>query len=58
MSSSSYFDARKRNYGAHYNEDKSIIKDIEDIRNDPKMIDALSLGYRPLTQYINQIIIK
>lgn len=54
MSSSSYFDARKRNYGAHYDEDESIIKDIEDIRNDPKMKDASSLGYRPLTQYINQ----
>lgn len=50
MSSSSYFDARKRNYGAHYDEDESIIKDIEDICNDPKMKIGIVLNHNYATR--------
>jgi len=53
MSSSSYFDARKRNYGSQYDSDFSIIKDIKFIRDDDS--EAESLGYRPLTQMVNSI---
>jgi len=53
MSSSSYFDARKRNYGSQYDSDLSIIKDIKSIRDEDS--EAESLGYRPLTRMVNSI---
>lgn len=53
MSSSSYFDARKRNYGAHFDSDYSIIEDIKVIRAADK--EAEGMGYRPLTQLVNKL---
>ena len=51
MSSSSYFDARKRAYGAHFDSDYSIVEDIKAIRAGDN--ESESLGYRPLTILIN-----
>lgn len=53
MSSSSYFDARKRNYGSKYDSDNSIVDDIRLVRNTDK--EAESLGYRPLTVMVNSL---
>lgn len=53
ISSSSYFDARKRNYGSQYDLDQSIIEDIKSIRNEDR--EAESLGYRPLTKMVNSM---
>lgn len=53
MSSSSYFDARKRNYGSCYDNDDSIVEDIKSLRTENK--EAESLGYRPLTVMVNSL---
>ncbi|WP_129044597.1 IS3 family transposase [Companilactobacillus metriopterae] len=53
MSSSSYFDARKRNYGSQYDTDDFIVEDIKSLRAENK--EAESLGYRPLTIKVNTL---
>lgn len=44
MSSSSYFDARKRAYGAHFDSDYSIVEDIKAIRAGDNESESLGVS--------------